>query len=87
MKAAGIDGVLIDWYGIEGSNSDLSSLALNSEAIIREISSSGLQFAVVIEDRFWASAATAHNNLLYLNRTHFQSPEYFRDENGRPLVL
>ena len=80
MKTAGFDGILIDWYGIAGTNGDLSKLMINSDAIVNGISSSGMSFAVVMEDNFWADTSTARSNLLFLNNTYFRNPAYARGE-------
>src|SRR4029453_8483123 len=52
MKYAGVDGVLIDWYGVQGSNGDINSLLAASNALVNKTNSFGLDFGVVLEDRF-----------------------------------
>src|SRR3954468_10841833 len=59
MKYAGIDGVMIDWYGAQGTNGDVNSLRVNSENLIRNVDDFGLKFGVVMEDRFWGTLGTA----------------------------
>ena len=44
MKLAGIDGILLDWYGEQGSNGDLlPQLKRNSDTILHSVEGSGLQ--------------------------------------------
>lgn len=50
MKYAGIDGILIDWYGSYNIN-DTYKLTRNSNAIIDACKKVGLEFAIVYEDR------------------------------------
>jgi hypothetical protein len=52
MKYSGIDGVMIDWYGVQGANGDVDSLRVNSENLIRNVDDYGLKFGVVLEDNF-----------------------------------
>src|SRR5205807_732935 len=42
MKLSGIDGVLVDWYGTQGSNGDVGSLLTNSNAMINSTAGVGL---------------------------------------------
>ena len=88
MAAAGVDGVLIDWYGVHGSNGDLPMLRRGTDALVRgvEAASGGLCFALVMEDRHWTEADAAAN-LAYANATYFASPAYARDAAGRPRLL
>ena len=88
MKSAGIDGILLDWGGVEGSQPDLPMLKQGIEAIIAGVErSSGLQLAVVMEDRHW-TLAQARANMLYLNHTLFRSPHYARHpSSGKPYLF
>ena len=52
MKLSGVDGVMIDWYGVQGTNGDIGSLLTNSNAIVGQVDDVGLKFGVVMEDRF-----------------------------------
>lgn len=85
MKLAGIDGVLIDWYGVEGANGDVASLLTNSNAIVNQVAHYGMAFGVVLEDRFStvgingpADITKAEANLAYLRDNYFNRPEYIR---------
>ncbi|MEO0587287.1 MAG: hypothetical protein AAF078_06560 [Planctomycetota bacterium] len=87
MKLAGIDGVLIDWYGVAGTNGDINRLLTNSNALIAKLDDIGLDFAVVLEDRFAASPADTATNVAYLRDHYFNNPRYIRDpDDNRPLV-
>src|SRR5687768_14041616 len=48
MKLSGVDGVMIDWYGVEGTNGDIGNLLTSSNAIIEQVDDFGLKFAVVL---------------------------------------
>lgn len=95
MKLSGVDGVLIDWYGVQGTNGDIGRLLNNSDAIVDRIDDFGLEFGVTLEDRF---STTAHGNgvpdidkakanVAYLRDNYFNRPEYIRyGTNQDPLL-
>jgi hypothetical protein len=95
MKLSGIDGVMIDWYGVQGTNSDIGHLLTSSNAIIDEVDDFGLKFGVVLEDRF--STISSGNstpdiekgkaNMAYLRDHYFNNPSYIRQNaSADPLV-
>lgn len=87
MKYSGIDGVLINWYGVEGWNGDINSLLTNSNALIDQMDDVGLDFGIVLEDRFSESVSDGHANMTYAANNYFSQEAYFRygvDET--PLV-
>ncbi|SMD32773.1 Glycosyl hydrolase family 99 [Reichenbachiella faecimaris] len=86
MKYAGVDGVLINWYGVEGTNSDIHSLLESSNAIIDHTESTGMEFAVVMEDRFAESKEDTKINVTYLNSNYYNHKQYIEFDN-RPLTL
>ena len=71
MKYSGIDGVLIDWYGVQGSNGDVNSLLTASNAFVNKSNSYGLSFGVVLEDRFARHLADEQENMRYLRDNYF----------------
>jgi hypothetical protein len=86
MKLSGVDGVLIDWYGVQGTNGDIGQLLTSSNAIVDRVDDVGLDFGVVLEDRF---STTSHGNgvpdinkgkanVAYLRDNYFNKPEYIR---------
>jgi hypothetical protein len=95
MKYAGIDGVLIDWYGTFDVNDYKINLE-NTEALIELIDKVGLKFAIVYEDRTLnpvvdAGAAGSVENaaridMQYLQNNYFNHPSYYFVE-GKPLLL
>lgn len=96
MKMAGVDGVLIDWYGVQGANGDVGSLLINSNALIDKVDDFGLEFGVVLEDRFSTTAIgngvpdinKAKSNVAYLRDNYFNNPQYIRMGTGNdPLLL
>ncbi|MEM6749289.1 MAG: dockerin type I domain-containing protein [Planctomycetota bacterium] len=88
MKYAGIDGVLIDWYGIQGTNGDIATLLSGSEAVIDQVDDFGLDFGIVLEDRFSANTSQGFANVAYVDDQYFPHPQYIRDDaTGNPLLL
>ncbi len=95
MKYAGIDGVLIDWYGSTDLN-DYGQNRKNGEVLINLISKTGLKFAVVYEDRTIKAACAidpsfdrisgAQNDMLYLEQNYFSNSSYITIQ-GKPLLL
>ena len=88
MKMSGIDGVLIDWYGVQGTNGDIGMLLSNSNALIDKMDDFGMEFAVVLEDRFSANIGQAEANVAYLRDNYFNNPQYIRQGAGNdPLLM
>ena len=50
MKIAGIDGVIVDWYGIS-SSFDFPGLHRSTQALFAAVKKAGLKFAVCYEDQ------------------------------------
>lgn len=87
MKLSGVDGILINWYGVAGSNGDINDLLRSSDSIVSYTDDFGLQFGVVMEDRFSRSVADVKSNIAYLKDNYFNRPEYIRYGPGNdPLV-
>jgi hypothetical protein len=87
MKLAGVDGVLIDWYGQAGTNGDVASLLTNSNALIDKVDDFGMQFGVILEDRFAGTIANAKTNVAYLRDHYFNNPAYIRLGAGDDPLL
>lgn len=93
MKYAGIDGVLIDWYGTRDYY-DYDANRKNSEVIIEVIESVGLNFAIVYEDQtlrdgiddIYEKQQQAIKDLLYLERKFLKKETYIKID-GKPLLL
>jgi hypothetical protein len=87
MKLSGVDGLLVNWYGIAGSNGDIVDLLKSSDSIISYTDDFGLKFSVVMEDRFSRSVSDVKANLAYLKNNYFQRPEFIRmGAANEPLV-
>ena len=84
MKYAGVDGVLVDFYG-NGAN-DLPLLLRNTNALVPRTADVGLGFGVVFEDQFDATLADAKANMQYVGTNYFPKTNYLQ-LNGKPLVL
>ena len=48
MKLAGVDGIILDWYGIAGKNGDIDKLERNSEKIIEVLQHHDLKFVIMV---------------------------------------
>lgn len=97
MKLAGIDGVIVDWYGIS-KHADYPQIHVAAEAIFRGTARYGLKFAVCFEDRTikrlvdsgeLASADVPKHlaeTLIWLDENWFSAPNYVR-VGLQPLLL
>ena len=97
MKMAGVDGVIVDWYGIKDV-ADYGEMQSASKALFRACEDLAMQFSVCYEDRSvnlmvdWGKLAPADitNHLVetfaWLQAEWFEAPHYTKVD-GRPLVL
>lgn len=97
MKAAGFDGILVDWYGI-GDLWDYPANHRNTQLLFESTKRFGMKFAVVYEDqtlpnliaqkRIKATDAVQHgkDTLAWLDRNWFRADHYARIQ-GRPALL
>ncbi len=87
LKYSGVDGVMINWYGVQGSNGDISSLLNASNAIVNQAADFRLGFSVVLEDRFARSISDEQANMHYLRDNYFNRANYLRaGANNNPLL-
>jgi len=96
MKMAGIDGVMIDWYGRD-NYFDYAALDRNSKKMIDAAQKVGLQFAVMYEDRVvpkliaggvikeGEAVGHGHDMLVWMEKNWFSQPGYLKIE-GRPVL-
>jgi hypothetical protein len=97
MKLAGVDGVIVDWYGRDNH----LDYAINNErtaGIFKSIRQAGLKFALCYEDRtvlqlitdgvLVATNAIAHaqQTMLYVQSNYFGDPAYLRWRH-QPVLL
>ena len=88
MKYAGVDGVMINWYGQQGTNGDIGNLLTSSNAIVDRVDDAGLEFGVVFEDRFAGNIEHAKTNVRYLRDNYFNRPDYIRHGSADdPLMM
>jgi len=92
MKYAGIDGILIDWYGTRKIN-DYDGIRKNTEAIVAALEKVGLEFAIVYEDRTLEDGlddsgriSQARQDMVYLQNNFFKKDNYIKID-GNPLLL
>lgn len=97
MKLAGIDGVIVDWYGND-EFADYGVNNRNTEALLPVIRRAGMHFAICYEDQtvpkeigggvFSKEDAVAHGQkLMEWMQTHFFSSPAYVKMNGRPVLL
>jgi hypothetical protein len=87
MKVSGVDGVIVDWYGKNGTNGDINSLLTASNKIISKVPNYGMKFAVDLEDRFAASVNDVKVNVDYAKQNYFTNPAYIRaGADDKPLL-
>ena len=97
MKLAGIDGVIIDWYGFEDFY-DYATLNRNTSRIIEFAEKAALEFAICYEDQTVKHMVNNHHIseddsiqhgqqvMLYLQEEWFDNSLYLK-LNGRPVLL
>lgn len=97
MKFAGIDGVIIDWYGTRDFY-DYAMVHRSTEALIPFLEKAGLSFAICYEDQaigrmvegksLEAEAAVGHSRevLKWVEENWFTRDSYLRHEN-RPVLI
>jgi hypothetical protein len=97
MKLAGIDGVIIDWYGREDFR-DYSILHRNTQRLVEQVERLGMKVAICYEDqtipalvkanRLAASQRAAHavREIDWLSDNWFTLDSYVRLD-GRPVLL
>ncbi len=97
MKLAGIDGVIIDWYGNEDFN-DYAAINRNTQKLIPYLQQAGMRFALCYEDqtvpqliaggKFTAAKAVERGASLmrWTEKNFFSNPAYLQIE-GRPVLL
>ncbi|HEY8931045.1 MAG TPA: glycoside hydrolase family 71/99-like protein [Mucilaginibacter sp.] len=94
MKYSGIDGVIVDWYGVHNVN-DYPLNKRNTDSLFNRIPATGLQFAICYEDTQLAqvkakagidTVTAAKEDFAYLQSAYFRSKSYVAI-NKRPLLL
>lgn len=97
MKLAGIDGVIIDWYGIE-DHFDYAMAHRNTQHLIKYIKKAGLKFIICYEDQTYPN--TIKNNIItpdqaypnglkvmkWMDQNWFSDPAY-QYIDSQPLLL
>jgi len=94
MKYAGIDGVIIDWYGVENVD-DYPLNKRNTDSIFSRVPGVGLQFGICYEDATLAqdkavagidTITAAQQDFAYLQSAYFGSSSYIKI-SSQPLLL
>lgn len=97
MKFAGIDGVIIDWYG-KDDFLDYGLIHRNTLQLIKLIKKAGLSFAVCYEDQSVPKLVSANRisqtetlayvqNLLAWMQTNWFTDNAYLKQNNRPVFL
>lgn len=92
MKYAGIDGILIDWYGTRDYY-DYAANRRNTEAIVEGAMNVGMDVAIVYEDQTLRDGLSdseritqAQADMRYLQSNFFNKDNYVKI-GGRPLLM
>ncbi len=97
MKLAGIDGVVVDWYGLTDFR-DYAALHRNTTRLLETAERLKMKFVICYEDqtipalvegnRIKATDRVSHatNEIQWLNKYWFKSPSYV-SLDGKPLLL
>ena len=94
MKYAGVDAVLLDWYGSHNVN-DYKPILAASNALIGKLHDVSLDFAIVYEEYTAEAVATqtgkdaitvAKEDLAYMESQYFTDDSYVRIDD-KPLLL
>ena len=94
MKYAGIDGVIVDWYGVHNVN-DYPLNKRNTDSLFKRIPNAGLEFGICYEDAQLAqvkakagidTVTAAKEDFAYLQTTYFGNNNYIK-VNNQPLLL
>lgn len=97
MKLAGIDGVIVDWYGLTNFN-DYAILHRNTTRMLQQCERLKMKFVICYEDqtipalvkgnRLTPTDRVSHaaTEIKWLNKYWFQSPSYVR-LHGKPVLL
>ncbi|MDG2219892.1 MAG: glycoside hydrolase family 71/99-like protein [Rubripirellula sp.] len=97
MKLAGIDGVIVDWYGLTNFN-DYAILHRNTTRLLQQCERLKMKFVICYEDQTIPALVTgnriaavdrvshAATEIKWLNKYWFQSPSYVR-LHGKPVLL
>ncbi|HGE72654.1 TPA: hypothetical protein ENX78_17590, partial [Candidatus Poribacteria bacterium] len=94
MKFAGIDGIIIDWYGIKDFY-DYDIINRNTQKIIKFLEKAGLKFAICYEDQsikhmvneghISGQEAIKHGQetMLWLQENFFNNQNYLKTESAK----
>jgi len=97
MKTAGIDGVIIDWYGIDAAL-DYPQIHKASQVLFEAVKKAGMTFAVCYEDQSITkmilsktfggdqAVARATETFKWLDQHWLRDPAYLKFD-GKPVVL
>lgn len=97
MKFAGLDGVIIDWYGI-GDFNDSAQIHENTRRMVEQIKRAGLRFAICYEDQALGRMVggkvlseagaldQARKDLQWVQDQWFRDPAYVR-LGDKPVLL
>jgi hypothetical protein len=81
MKIAGIDGIIMDWYGINNGLPEYGT-----QPIFQTLAKAGMNYAICWEDRFANDQGGAAPVLRFMEENFFKTEHYLKI-NGRPLLL
>ena len=94
MKYSGIDGIIVDWYGMHNVY-DYLNIKRNTDSIFSQVAGAGIQFGICYEDATLPNdkavagidtITAAQQDLTYLQSNYFVSKNYITVNND-PLLL
>lgn len=97
MKLAGIDGIIVDWYGLTDLH-DYATLHRNTKAVVQQVERMNMRFVICYEDqtvsplikagRITVAQSTEHvaKEIDWMVRNWFSRPSYVRI-GDRPVML
>ncbi len=94
MKYAGVDGVIVDWYGTHRV-ADYPLVKRNTDSLFKEVHPAGMQLAICYEDATLKKVTTslgidtitaAKTDMDFLQSAYFADSAYVKI-NGKPLLL
>ena len=88
MQYAGIDGVIVDWYGTANQN-DYPFAKETTDMLWSKIQTQfpDLQLAICYDFNSHASEQIFTDSMLYLKANYLDKPQYLKYSDGNPIML
>ena len=88
MKYAGIDGVIVDWYGTANQN-DYPFAKQTTDLLWNKIQTQfpSLQLAICYDFNSHANAEIFADSMQFLKANYLHAPQYLKYSDGNPIML